>query len=189
MEIEELLSKAKRIENLLERKLFFTAILTEKLKDENSKPIIVGGTAVEFYTLGGYSTFDLDLVYKEKEKIDKIFKEFGFKRYGRHWYNEELDLAVEIPSSTLIGSENRLTKIKIEGLTAYMIGIEDIIADRLNAYVHWKSEDDCEWARRMMILHRDKIDWNYLKERSKKDKTYAALKKLKKEVKEYGSGI
>lgn len=59
MELDKLLAKAKEIGSPLERKIFFTAVLTEALKEEEIKPIIVGGTAVEFYTLGGYSTLDL----------------------------------------------------------------------------------------------------------------------------------
>ncbi|MEM2934726.1 MAG: DUF6036 family nucleotidyltransferase, partial [Methanocellales archaeon] len=165
MKLNELLTRVKEIKNGLERKLFFTAVLTEALKEEG-KPIVVGGTAVEFYTLGGYSTLDLDLVYKKRESLDKLLQKLEFKKYGRHWYKEELDLAIEIPSSELTGSKDRLTRIEFEGISAYIIGIEDIIADRLNAYVHWKSEDDGRWAKRMMYLHRDKIDWGYLEDRS-----------------------
>lgn len=185
MELDKLLAKAKEIGSPLERKIFFTAVLTEALKEEEIKPIIVGGTAVEFYTLGGYSTLDLDLVYKRRESLEKLLQKLEFKRYGRHWYKEDLDLAVEIPGSTLTGSENRLTRIEMEGIAAYMIGIEDTVADRLNAYVHWKSEDDGRWAKRMMLLHRNKIDWPYLEDRSRRDKTYEAFKRLKGEVERY----
>jgi len=182
MELDKLLAKAKGIGSPLEKKLFFTAVVTEALKDEEAKPIIVGGTAVEFYTLGGYSTLDLDLVYKRREILEKLLQKLGFKKYGRHWYKEDLDLAVEIPGLALTGSEDRLTRIEMEGIAAYMIGIEDIVADRLSAYVHWKSEDDGRWAKRMMLLHRDKIDWPYLEGRSRRDKTYKAFKRFKGEV-------
>lgn len=182
MEIDKLLAKAKEIERLLERKLFLAAILTEALKKEGTKPIIVGGTAVEFYTLSGYSTLDLDLVCAKRESLGKLLQKLEFKRYGRHWYREDLDLAIEIPGSTLTGSQNKLTRVDIEGIVAYVIGIEDIIADRLNAYVHWKSEEDGRWAKRMMILHREKIDWRYLEDRSRKDKTHNAFKRIKSEV-------
>lgn len=188
MELAKLLNKLKRIERPLERKLFFAAVLTEALREEGVRPIVVGGTAVEFYTLGGYSTLDLDLVCEKKESVERLLQKLEFKKYGRHWYREDLDLAVEVPSAILTGSEERLTKVEINGLTAYVIGVEDIIADRLNAYVHWRSEEDGRWARRVMALHRDKIDWAYLEERGKKDKIYEALKKFKEE-RDYGGRI
>ncbi|MGC8831947.1 MAG: DUF6036 family nucleotidyltransferase [Thermoproteota archaeon] len=186
MELNGFLNRAREIRDSLERKIFFAAILVEALKGEGEKPIIVGGTAVEFYTLGGYSTLDLDLVCVKREKLNVLLEKLGFKKYGRHWYSEELDLAVESPGSVLSGSIERLTKIEVGGLTAYVIGIEDIIADRLRAYVHWKSDDDGRWARRMMVLHRDKIDWDYLEEKSRSDGTREALEQMRTEVEESG---
>lgn len=186
MDFERLLDKARGIRDRLERKVFFAGVLAEALKGEGAIPIIVGGTAVEFYTLGGYSTLDLDLVCNRKDALNGLLERFGFRRYGRHWYREDLDLVVEIPSSELTGSVERLTKIEIDGLVAYMIGIEDIVADRLNAYVHWRSEEDGRWAKRMMMLHRDKIDWPYLEGRSERDGTHDALRNLKTEVYENG---
>lgn len=186
MDFERLLDKARGIRDRLERKVFFAGVLAEALKGEGAIPIIVGGTAVEFYTLGGYSTLDLDLVCNRKDALNSLLERFGFRRYGRHWYREDLDLVVEIPSSELTGSVERLTKIEIDGLVAYMIGIEDIVADRLNAYVHWRSEEDGRWAKRMMMLHRDKIDWPYLEGRSERDGTHDALRNLKTEVYENG---
>lgn len=182
MSLNGLLNRAKGIRDRLERKIFFTAILVEALKDEGEKPIIVGGTAVEFYTLGGYSTLDLDLVCMKRGELSLLLEKLGFKKHGRHWYSEDLDLAVEAPGSTLNGSVEKLTKIEIGGLTAYVIGIEDIIADRLRAYVHWKSDDDGRWARRMMLLHKDKIDWMYLEEKSRADGTQEAFEQLRMEV-------
>lgn len=50
-----------------------------------------------------------------------------------------------------------------------MIGIEDLILDRLQACVHWRSEADCEWARRLMAAHRNDIDWVYLSQAAEKE--------------------
>lgn len=124
---------------------------------------------------------DLDLACEKKESVNRLLQKLEFKKYGRHWHREDLDLAVGVPSATLTGSEERLTKVEVDGLVAYVIEVEDIIADRLNAYVHWGSEEDGRWARRIMVLHRDKIDWAYLEGRSKKEKIYEALRKLKEE--------
>lgn len=186
MELDGLLERARGIRDRLERKVFLAAVLAEALKGEGVRPIIVGGTAVEFYTLGGYSTLDLDLVCSRVERLDELLGSLGFNRYGRHWYREDLDLAVEIPGSVFSGSEERLTKVEIEGLVAYMVGVEDIIADRLRAYVYWKSEDDGRWARRIALLHREKIDWAYLEERSKGDGTQEAFERLRAEATESG---
>lgn len=44
----------------------------------------------------------------------------------------------------------------------YVIGVEDLILDRLRACVHWHSESDCEWAQRLLAIHHREIDWKYL---------------------------
>ncbi|MGB9849686.1 MAG: hypothetical protein ACPLSY_07660 [Moorellaceae bacterium] len=57
---------------------------------------MVGGRALEFYTLGGYATKDIDLVVNGREHAKRVLEEMGFlRRPGeRHWYNEDLDLAI-----------------------------------------------------------------------------------------------
>lgn len=57
----------------------------------------------------------------EKRKAWKgCSKNLNLKKYGRHWYRE--DLAVEVPSAILTGSQERLTRVEINGLAAYVIG-------------------------------------------------------------------
>ncbi|HQP00277.1 MAG TPA: hypothetical protein PL042_06685 [Caldisericia bacterium] len=61
---DKLLNKLKKIKEPFKNRLFFVGILTEKSKDYNIKPILVGRNAVEFYTLGSYSTEDIDISSK-----------------------------------------------------------------------------------------------------------------------------
>ena len=76
----------------------------------------------------------------------------------KSWYNDELKLSVEIPDDTLAGSMERIVAVEVgEGLTAYVIGVEDLIIDRLNAYKWWNSLSDGNGQRRrctyiMMML-------------------------------------
>lgn len=176
------LQTLKKITVPFERRLYFTGILTHLLSLENLVPVLVGGNAVEFYTLGGYATGDVDIVISDHDAFNKALRSLGFKVTGRHWYSKELDLAVESPASRLAGDFDRLTEVTIKGLKAYIIGIEDIIIDRLNAFVHWKSLDDARWAKEMIVLKKEDIDWKYLEGRAKKEGTLSALRKIKKEA-------
>lgn len=163
------------------QRLYFVGILTKYLKDEGIRPVVVGGNAVEFYTLGTYATVDIDLVSPGYEIIDKLLKSWGFEKLGRHWLLSEIDLEVEIPASSLgEDEESKILEVEVEGLKVYLIGIEDLIIDRLNAYVHWKSLEDGEWAEQLIKLHFSKIDWLYLESRALKEETLKALKKLKR---------
>lgn len=180
--ISELLEKLKGMPDNWQKRLFFVGILTKTLETEGVRPIVVGGHAVEFYTLGGYATGDIDIAIVDSRALDKILTDWGFKKEGRHWYSEEIDIAIEAPASTLAGDEKRLTEVEVEGLTIYIIGVEDIIIDRLNALVHWRSFRDGEWAEEILALHFDKIDIEYLKERAKEEDTYEVLEGMLKRL-------
>ncbi|HOJ93008.1 MAG TPA: DUF6036 family nucleotidyltransferase [Dictyoglomaceae bacterium] len=145
------------------------------------RPIIVGENALEFYTLGSYATADIDIVCNEIEEVAKILRDWDFKKIGRHWFNPEIDIAIEIPDEFLAGDYSKVTTVEIEGLTAYIIGIEDLIIDRLNACFYWKSPQDCEWVRELILLYKDEIDWEYLEGKSKEQGIYEALKRIKNE--------
>ncbi len=155
-----------------------TAIITELMEAQGLKPIVVGGLAVEIYTRGQYTTLDIDLVTKGREIAGDILINLGFLREGRHWYQPELGVAIEIPDSKLEGAdEGKIIRLELpSGRYLYVIGIEDIILDRLRACVHWTSSSDCEWGLRMLKVHLSSSDLNYMKEMAEKDHSSTAQK-------------
>lgn len=176
----------KRLFNItppFKQRLYFVGILTKYLKNRGIRPIIVGGNAVEFYTLGTYATSDVDLASPGYEIIDNLLKSWGFQKVGRHWFLPEIDLEIEIPASSLAGdNESKIVEVKIEDLSVYLIGVEDLIIDRLNAYVYWKSTKDGELVEQLMKIHTSEIDWSYLENRSLQEKTLKALKRFKERI-------
>ena len=171
-----------KIDDRLERRLHFVAWLTSALTPHGIRPIVVGGHALEFYTLGDYTTGDIDMVCTNLEPIQEILEKAGFKREGRHWYREDVDLAVEFPSSSLLGAWNRVEEVLLDNGTAYIIGKEDLLIDRLNACVHWHSEEDCRWAKRLLLLYGEEMDWEYLYTRAQEEGTREQLEQLWSEV-------
>lgn len=175
------LSELRSLPDTFEKRLLFVGLLTKELTKYNIRPIVVGGNAVEFYTLGGYATADIDVVIEDYKILGKVLTGWGFKKQDRHWTSEEYDIIIESPADELSGSMDKVFEVEIKELKVYLEGIEDIVIDRLNALVHWKSKDDGEWARRMIELNRNKIDWKYLEKRAKEEKVEKALKRLKNE--------
>ena len=176
-----LLKKVKEINNPLKKKIFFLSVLTKALSKE--KPVIVGGCALEFYSTGGYTTGDIDIIYSDSKLVAKKLEKWGFSKKGRHWLNEELDILLEIAGSYLSDDEEkRITIVEIEGLKIYLISIEDLIIDRLNAFVHWKSSDDGYWAKELFFIYGKKLDLKYLYRRCSEEETLDDLKELIKEL-------
>ncbi|MBY7141572.1 hypothetical protein KFZ56_00315 [Virgibacillus sp. NKC19-3] len=97
---------------------------------------------------------------------DKYLKSLGFVREGRHWYHDKLMISVEIPNDMLEDADNERVVVLVlqNGLHVYVIGLEDIMLNRLRACVHWNSSSDCKWGRRLSLLHFERLDLNYLKD-------------------------
>ena len=184
--LAERLEAAKEIAEPLRRRLWVVAVIAEALKDQGIRPIVVGGSAVEFYTFGGYATADVDLVVGDRALLGQVLKQLGFRSEGRMWYRDDLDIVLECPDEDLAGDAVRVVEVAIEDMVCPVIGIEDLIVDRLNGYVHWRWEDDRRWVREMIELHKDGIDLAYLSDRCSAEKTAKALEEIRREIGETG---
>lgn len=163
----------------LERRLRFVAVLTAACVARGwQPPVVVGGHALEVYTGGGYATVDIDLV-SMSEPLEAILGEWGFERSGRHWIDAPLGLVVEAPGSRLDpGEREHLTAVRTESGTAYLIGIENLIIDRLNSCVHWSVDDDCVYAQALLLEHSERLDLPYLRERAAAERVAERLAEI-----------
>ena len=160
------LSELARIDDPLRRRLSVAAALSARLSPASlvATPIVVGGGAVEFYTTGGYSTQDIDLVVIDRRPAEDLLSRSGFIKRDRYWNHPDLDALIEFPGQTLTygdrGAYDRVIEVELApGRVALVIGIEDILIDRLFTAVTGKRANDLKWAREMAALHRDQIDW------------------------------
>ncbi|KAB8129868.1 hypothetical protein F9U64_14595 [Gracilibacillus oryzae] len=170
-EIKKNMPKLKRLSKF-ERQLEFAALITAFMSEKNIKPIIVGGLAVEIYTRNDYHTHDIDFVSDGWEYFDKLLIELGFTKIEREWYHTELEIAVEIPSNFLEGSEERVIELELPGgKSVYLISVEDIIIHRLEGIAfsttYPKEDEDYEWAHRMFLIHKADIDFEYFHQQAK----------------------
>lgn len=168
------------------KNLIAISYLTFLLEKNNIRPFIVGGHAVELYTAGHYTTVDVDLVLVGREKAGELLEMVGFKKEdGRHWYHEGLRLPIEIPDQVLAGSEDKAIEIETEpGFKAFVIGVEDLIMDRLRAFIYWKSAGDRDWALSLLIAQWGLIDFSYLKDEATKETRITGLPQLEESLME-----
>ena len=174
------IDKALLMHDRLERALYVVGLWTELLHDAGITPVVVGGAAVEFYTFGAYMTYDIDLVAPGRTEALAKLETLGFERTEtlRHWYHPHLAMVIEIPAEQLVGSEEHIVRVEVGPYVAHVIGVEDLILDRLRAYVHWKSSADGEWARRLALLHSEAIDWTYLNKTAADEALLDALNEM-----------
>jgi hypothetical protein len=186
METEEILKVIQKTESPLKRQLLMVALLTRLLKMMNKRaPVIIGGCALSYYSREVYFTSDIDLAYGDREALDRVLKSIGFGRKGRYWVHEGLKMAIETPASSLLGQDSPVEVVELgEGLECSIIGIEDLVVDRLNAFKHWKSEIDGEMVELLIRRYRNDMDWSYLEKKAKlpENDTLAEILELKKKV-------
>jgi hypothetical protein len=158
---EKLLSEAATAKNRLQRHLFVAAALTEVLDRE---PIVVGGTAQEYHTAMEYHETDLDLVGWVSKKEEPLLRRLGFRKWGRHWFHEPSNVAVEFPESRLAGDESRILHHKVSGGTVALIGVDDLYLDRVRQAKANRRETSTEFrsAVAVGVAAAEMIDWRYV---------------------------
>ena len=183
MNIKDILAKIGATESPLARQLMMTGLITHALALKGKPaPVLIGGLALSYYTREVYFTADIDLAYADREALDEVLRELGFAKKGRYWVHQGLDIAVEAPAQGLAGEEAQRETVELDaGLSCVVIGLEDLIIDRLNACKHWKSEVDCEMTELLVARYGKEIDWAYLEKRAAlpENDTLAELRALK----------
>lgn len=149
------------------KEFYLMGLITPVLDKLGADPaIIVGGHAVELYTSGSYKTADIDLVMIRDDLARGLFDQLGFTREGRFHYVTEMDIPIEIPSSDLAGSKDRIVKLNTPDGYCYVIGVEDLIMDRLSAAEFWSDARSGEWARYLMSSQFEGLDLDYMRKRA-----------------------
>ncbi len=178
---DDFIAEAKRIERGFQRTIYVMSVLTPRLEEKGVKAVVIGGAAVEFYTRDWYATGDIDLaVNKDKHKVlSEVLKEKGFKKTGRMWVREDLNLYIEAPGDVADIDLDKVTRVETDVGYTYVIGVEDIIFDRIQAAEHWKSESDKEQAIRTATIFYDDMDWKRLKKRCSEEGSDKMLIKVR----------
>jgi len=153
----------------LTRKMLLIGYLTEKLEREKPESVyVVGGQAVETYTAGQFRTGDIDIATPDSKAAEEILQQIGFEREGTIWLSNALGLAVHIVGLSPTNSE----KARIIHAGPYqvrIVGVEDLIIDRLAAAKFWKSQVDLEQAKALWKGFRKQIDLQYLRKRAREE--------------------
>ncbi len=178
------LGEAARAADAGERTLLLAAVLTDAFKAVGWQPVLVGGAAVEVYTRAAYMTADLDFVAPSGPATQRVMEALGFEREGRVWYEAELGIVVEFPSSTLAPA--RATEIEVEGVAVAIIEIEDLIVDRLAAWKYWRWHPDGVAAGLLLAIHGGRLDEVRLGYRCEEEDVVDALASVRRQLESSG---
>lgn len=99
------------------------ALITGLLEEKGqSPPIIIGGCALSYYSREVYFTSDIDLAYADRDALNIVLTDIGFEKKGRYWVSEGLKMAIEAPTSALVGEDSPIEIVEVgEGLQCRII--------------------------------------------------------------------
>jgi len=162
---EKDVDEALRHETATEKRILnFTALLAKACGTE---VIVVGGSAIEVYTRGGYVSGDLD-VTGERQPILQVLKGWGFQTEGRLWIHKDWKLAVDVVDSRYNGSYYRTSLIETPYGPVRVAAIEDLLVKRLAEAKHWQLSEAVNEAAILWKTTENRLDQSYLEEQAKR---------------------
>ncbi len=169
-----IVSQLKGEPNELKKKMLVVGYIAYRLSNKGISVFLVGGQAVETYTAGQFTTGDIDITTTDKKATERLLIQMGFTRAGMVWLNERLGLAVHIVADYPSRTE-KVRNIDVGSYRVRVVGVEDLIIDRLAAAKLWKSERDREQAIVLSNGFRGSIDIEYLRKRAGEENLEDAL--------------
>lgn len=176
------------IENILKRKMTFMAMISRLIWEKTQKvPVIVGGHAVEMYTVGSYTSEDIDVKAPRKALVS-VLQGLGFEHDGMHFFHKDLDIYIQWLGEgvdPVFENPDRTVDMVIDPANALyvrVIGAEDLVIDRLMAYKFWKDSDSKVWASRIIDSVAETselgIDVEYLRKRADEEDVRDILEEI-----------
>ena len=102
----------------------------------NIDVVLSGGSCVEIYSQGTYTSNDLDFInrYNESKKaIKDVMLSLGFKQENRYFIHDDVEYLIEFPPGPLgVGDSpvNEITQIKTETGVLRLLTATDCIKSR-----------------------------------------------------------
>jgi predicted nucleotidyltransferase len=188
--LQKLLQQAEATEDKLKKQLYVAAAISGAFEERGVQAVLVGGAVVEYYTAGGYSTADIDMILPpiERQEIEAVMRGLGFERFEdyRHWLHPRTQIPVEFPPGPLqIGhlliqsvNEINIGKIKLK-----ILKLEDILIDRLIMAHEWKDLQAQAQAEMLMYAHYSEIDWSDAHQKSSQVGILKLFQQIQRKVK------
>jgi hypothetical protein len=158
------------------RKIGLLKIIAGYFADHGQRPpVVVGGEAVEIYTKGAFVSHDVDILSSRQALIDCLEKELGFSRIHHNFFCPEPLFAVEWQGSALEEgreAEDHVRPVVINGIAIHLVGMEDLVIDRLNAAKFSRHAESWEQARGLLLgarINGLKFDGEYAGRRAQHD--------------------
>jgi hypothetical protein len=163
------------------RVLYFAALLARESGLGSAGLIVVGGSAIEIYTRGGYASGDIDIV-ADRAKVLRVLKAWNFHKGGRVWHQDEWKLVVDIVREEYHGDPYRTRVVQTPYGGVRVEGLEDSMVKRLVSARYWQIPGDMGHALLLATQYEAVIDWDYAEELAKNEDVTDLLANLRRRI-------
>jgi len=149
------------------------AYVCSKLGENGIETVLSGGSCVQIYSQGKYTSDDIDLIDRFNgghTLIKKVMFDMGFKEHNRYFVHEETELFIEFPRGPLgVGDAPVIDIATLEESTGILklLTPTDCIKDRLAAYYHWDDPQSLEQA--VWVAEQNEFDLASIEQWSQKE--------------------
>jgi len=161
---DQVIEELKKARSATERRIHFAALLAKAGGVSADDFIVVGGSAIEFYTSGQYTSGDIDVVTTAPIDWVSILRAWNFEKQGRIWYSSALGIVVDFVKPPYTYDVTRTQVLVTPHGSLRVAAIEDLLVKRLISAKFWRTPGDIEHAKLLAVAHRDRIDWDYVHE-------------------------
>ena len=128
------------------------AYVCSKLDEKGIDTVLSGGSCVQIYSHGKYTSDDIDLIDRFNgghSLIKKVMFDMGFREHNRYFVHDDTSLFIEFPRGPLgVGDApvDNIATLEEETGILKLLTPTDCIKDRLAAYYHWDDPQSLEQA-------------------------------------------
>ncbi len=153
-EITAALALIRQETDLNSKSLLLAGLVSELFRERGFEPVVVGGSAIEFYTDGAYMSGDTDICWAgwpqpDDEQLEQIMRQIpGIKAHGgsKSWGIE--GLWIDLLGDIDYRSDKEFSRFDTPNVEVRLIPVEDALAGRVYAARCYCSgydekDDDC----------------------------------------------
>lgn len=128
------------------------AYVCSQLEAAGIETVLSGGSCVQIYSEGKYTSDDIDLIDRFNgghTRIKQVMFDMGFKEHNRYFVHEDTEYFIEFPRGPLgVGDTpvHDIATLEEETGILKLLTPTDCIKDRLAAYYHWDDPQSLEQA-------------------------------------------
>lgn len=160
------------------KRIIFMGYFTSELEKQGLSPVAAGNYAVELYTSGEYKPDAVEMVAPSGLSAE-LLEYLEFKKEDNLWLNSDVDINVKILAGDIDEARlQRVNQIDVNGLTVYVLGLEDTIIDKLKDFVFGEESTAMHWVQELVELNVNELDLDYLNEEATQAGVIGPLRQL-----------